>query len=350
VNAFTGSGVTFAVVFVIALGTALLLTPWVARLAARYGFAYAGRVQDLHERPTPRLGGLALYVAFGLAVAASLVLPVERRDPLEMQRLTGVLLGATVVLLLGVLDDRRPLSWLPQLAGMTLAAACPIALGVRIETIANPFGGTLLFPLWFAVPFTLFWIVGAANTVNWLDGLDGLAAGVSAIGAAAFTAHSLRIGQVSIALLPLALAGACLGFLRYNFYPARIFLGGGAYLLGYLLGTLSIIGGTKGATLLLVLGIPILDVAWQIVRRWSAGYSPTRAERGHLHHRLFALGLSQPRVVWLYYLLTAVFSVLAIGLPSGRDKLVALAGLVIVLLALLAFIARRGAGAMTKKG
>ncbi len=347
----SSSGVTFVAVFLVALGTALVATPGVARLAARYGFAYAGRVQDLHQRPTPRLGGVALYVAFGLAVATSLVLPVERRDPLELQRLTGVLLGATVVLLLGVLDDRRPLSSLPQIAGLTLAAACPIALGVRIETIANPFGGTPpQFSLWFAVPFTLFWIVGAANTVNWLDGLDGLAAGVSAIGAAAFTAHSLRIGQVSIALLPLAMAGACLGFLRYNFYPARIFLGGGAYLLGYLLGTLSIIGGTKGATLLLVLGIPILDVAWQIVRRWSAGYSPAQAERGHLHHRLFALGLSQPRVVWLYYLLTAVFSVLAIGLPSGRDKLVALAGLVVVLLILLAFIAQRGAGNVVKQG
>ena len=219
---------TFVVVFVIALGTALVATPGVARLAARHGFAYAGRVQDLHQRPTPRLGGLALYVAFGLAVATSLVLPVERRDPLELQRLKGVLLGATVVLFLGVLDDRRPLSSLPQIAGLTLAAACPIALGVRIETIANPFGGTPpQFPLWFAVPFTLFWIMGAANTVNWLDGLDGLAAGVSAIGAVAFTAHSLRIGQASIALLPLAMAGACLGFLRYNFYPARIFLGGG---------------------------------------------------------------------------------------------------------------------------
>jgi len=204
-------------------------------------------------------------------------------------------------------------------------------------------------PLPLDVAATLAWYVVIINAFNLIDGMDGLAAGLACIAALGLTGSFLLRHLPTDAMVVLGFLGACLGFLRYNFYPARIFLGGGAYLLGYLLGTLSIIGGTKGATLLLVLGIPILDVAWQIVRRWSAGHSPAQAERGHLHHRLFAMGLSQPRVVWLYYLLTAVFSVLAIGLPSGRDKLVALAGLVVVLLALLAFIARRGT-IVSKKG
>jgi len=333
-----------ALVFGCAFLLALFLTPRVARWAQAHGFHYATRVQDIHVRPTPRLGGVPLYIAFVSAIGMSWLLPVPRPDVQEPYRVAGVLLGATIILLIGVLDDRQPLSPWPQLAGQAAAGVIALLLGVRADFVANPFGGTLNFPLWLAVGFTLFWILGATNTVNWLDGLDGLAAGVAAIAAIVLALHSLRLGQQSIALLALALAGATLGFLPYNFYPARIFLGGGAYLLGYLLGTLSIIGGTKGATLLLVLGIPILDTAWQIFARLRRGRSPMQAGREHLHHRLFNLGLSQPRVVALYYALSMAFGALAIGLSTGLEKLVALIGVVLVLIIILVALEKRGSG------
>lgn len=329
------------VVFVVALLVAVLATPPVARWARDHGYFYDRRAQDIHSRVVPRLGGLPVFAAFAAAVAVSWLLPVPRPDAQEPARVAGVLLGSLVILVLGVRDDRRPLGPLPQLAGQVLAALVAIALGVRAEFIANPLGGVLDFPLLVSVGFTLFWILGATNTVNWLDGLDGLACGVTAVAALALALHSTTLGQQSIALLAVALAGACLGFLPFNFHPARIFLGGGAYLLGYLLGTLSIIGGTKGATLLLVLGIPILDTAWQILRRLRRGRSPMEGERGHLHHRLFDLGLSQPKVVLIYYALAIVFGALALGLPSGLEKLVALGGMGVLAVAVLIVLDRR---------
>lgn len=329
------------VVFAVAFAVAFLLTPPVARWAQAHGFYYASRAQDIHTRPTPRLGGIPLFAAFAVAVGVSWLLPVPRPDVQEPARVLGVLLGSVIILFLGIRDDRSPLPPLPQFGGQVLAAVLAVALGVRADFIASPFGGMVDFPTAFAVAFTLFWILGATNTVNWLDGLDGLACGVTAIAALALALHSSRLGQQSIALLALALAGACLGFLPHNFHPARIFLGGGAYLLGFLLGTLSIIGGTKGATLLLVLGIPILDTAWQILGRLRRGRSPMQGERGHLHHRLFDLGLSQPRVVALYYGLSIIFGALAVGLPSGVEKLIALGGLVLLLVVVVVALGRR---------
>jgi UDP-GlcNAc:undecaprenyl-phosphate/decaprenyl-phosphate GlcNAc-1-phosphate transferase len=237
--------------------------------------------------------------------------------------------------LAGARDDRRPLGVAPQLLAQLAAAAVVILLGVRADFVANPFGGQVDLPTWLAIGFTLFWILGATNTVNWLDGLDGLAAGVVVIAALVLALHSYRLGQLSIGLLAVALAGAAAGLLPHNWHPARIFLGGGAYLLGYLLGVLSIIGGTKGATLLLVLGIPILDTAWQILGRLRRGRSPAAAERAHLHHRLFDLGLSQPQVVALYYALSIAFGGLALGLSTGIEKLIALLGVVLVLVVIL---------------
>jgi UDP-N-acetylmuramyl pentapeptide phosphotransferase/UDP-N-acetylglucosamine-1-phosphate transferase len=179
------------------------------------------------------------------------------------------------------------------------------------------------------------------NAVNWLDGLDGLAAGVGGIAALIFALHSLNMGQYSVALLPLALAGALLGFLPYNFHPARIFLGGGAPLLGFLLGALSSIGGAKGATLLLVLGIPILDVAWLIVRRLWQGRSPMQGSREHLHHRLLDAGLSQPAIVLLYYVFTLLLGGLALVLAAPVYKLIALVVGAIVLGGMFTMLARR---------
>jgi UDP-N-acetylmuramyl pentapeptide phosphotransferase/UDP-N-acetylglucosamine-1-phosphate transferase len=186
------------------------------------------------------------------------------------------------------------------------------------------------------IGFTLLWIVGMMNTVNFLDGLDGLVGGVTVIAGMVLFFHNSMLGQSSLMLLALALVGATLGFLIFNFPPAKIFLGSGAYVLGFALAVLAIIGGTKAATALLVLAVPILDVAWQILVRVRAGRSPFEPDRGHLHHRLYDSGISPRGIVLIYYALTALFGVLALRLPPGIPKLISLVligGIAVIVLA-----------------
>jgi UDP-N-acetylmuramyl pentapeptide phosphotransferase/UDP-N-acetylglucosamine-1-phosphate transferase len=198
-----------------------------------------------------------------------------------------------------------------------------------------------------AVLFTLVWIVGMTNAINWIDGLDGLAAGVSLVACVVLFIVTLfprdaTSGQYTLAYLPLILGAAILGFLPFNVHPARIFMGdSGAMFLGFTLAILSIIGGAKIASALLVLGIPLLDAAYLIIYRLLRGRSPMSADRGHLHHRLLDLGLSQQQVVMVFYLLSAAFGVLAFLLPSGLTKLYALIVMVVVLVGLLVYISRR---------
>ncbi len=313
----------FPLVFTIAFLIALAVTPIAARLAARTGAVDQPAARRIHTQPTPRWGGLPLFIAFFAAVGVSLVYP--RSDPNEAVRLLGLFLGGVVMFAIGTADDHHELKPLPQLCAQFLAASLAIGSGVLIREIPNPLGGLLTFEMWFAILFTLFWLVGMMNTINWLDGVDGLAAGIVAIAGLVLFAHTFRLGQDSIALLALALVGSALGFLIFNFHPAKIFMGSaGAGVLGFALGVLSIIGGAKVATALLVLGIPILDVAWQIVSRVRAGRSPFVADRGHLHHRLLDAGLSARTIVVLYYAFTAFFGALALLLPSGLYKLIAL--------------------------
>ena len=327
----------YLAVFAVPLVLAFFLTPLVGRLARRWRFVdYPREPRRLHEAPTPKLGGIALLTPFLIAVGLSLILlplTLEARPdlPHELRRLAGVIVGSLIVFLVGIYDDKRELSPWPQLLAQFMAAGVAIYSGIVIYEISSPFGGPIHFPAWFAVAFTIFWLMGMMNTVNWLDGLDGLAAGITVIASLIFFVHSNRLGQVSIALLPLALAGCALGFLPYNFYPARVFMGtSGALFLGFALGTLSIIGGAKAATALLVLGIPILDVAWQIVNRLRQRRSPFLGDRGHLHHRLLDMGVSHRRVVLLFYLLCASFGGLALLLPPGLYKLYALFALGVV--------------------
>lgn len=313
----------FILVFATAFGLALVLTPIAARLAPRLGTMDQPAARRVHTAPIPRFGGLPLFVAFFGAVAVSLIYP--RSDPFELTRLAGLFLGALVLFALGAYDDHRELSAWPQLVAQIVAACIAVASGVLIQEVRNPFGGTLEFDLWFSVPFTIFWIVGMTNTVNWLDGIDGLAGGVIAIAGIVLLFHALSIPQYSIALLALALIGAVLGFLPFNFAPARIFMGSaGALFVGYALGVLSIIGAARVAFALLVLGIPIVDVAWQIMSRLRAGKSPFVADSRHLHHRLLDAGLSQRAVVLFYYLFTALSGILALVIEDRFYKLIAL--------------------------
>ncbi len=322
----------FLIVFFLALGIALTVTPLVERLGRRMKIVSmpgGRRINEGDQRQVSKLGGVSLFLAFTITVLAAQLLPVPRLDPYEVIRLVGLLLGGAIIFVTGLLDDIYHFGSLPQFIGQFLAAAVAIAFQIFIEFFNNPLSGeqTEAWPYIVTVALSFFWLVGMMNTVNWLDGLDGLAGGVAFIaGTMLFINSAFRVepAQTSVSLLPLALMGSSLGFLLYNFYPARIFMGGGAMYLGYLLATLSIIGGAKMATILLVMGLPLMDVAWQVVNRLRQGKSPFEGDRGHIHFRLLDIGFGQRQIVLVYYCLCAVFGVLSLVIESQFFKFVAL--------------------------
>jgi UDP-N-acetylmuramyl pentapeptide phosphotransferase/UDP-N-acetylglucosamine-1-phosphate transferase len=363
-----------ALVFGVTLLVSLLLTPLVRRVAVKRGLLdLPGEERRVHKEPVPRLGGLAMFAAFAVGVVLTFVIPIGRAEfgnaRFESTRVLLLLLGAAIIAAVMAVDDLRGMKPLPKLAWQVAAALLMIVpsllwpgganpddpsssvvhydlgAGVLTTTVQNPFGGTITLPLIAAVIFTLIWIVGMTNTINWIDGLDGLAAGVTIVACAVFFFVFVSLPQepqYTLAYLPLILGAATLGFLPYNVHPARIFMGdSGAMFLGFTLAILSIIGGAKMAAVLLVLGIPILDGAYLIIYRLLRGRSPLSSDRGHLHHRLLDIGLSQQQVVTIFYLLSAAFGVLWFLLPSRLYKLYALLVMVVILVALLVFISRR---------
>lgn len=334
------------VVFVIAFSIAALTVPVARKLSFRVGAVSKPGGRRMESAPMPRLGSIAIYAGFVAAVLASLILPIPRQDPNEITRLTGLLIGTTVCFLFWLLDDIYEFGWFPQFVAQIVAAVIAIAFSIFIEFFNNPLTGaqTDPWPFWVTVALTTFWIGIMVNTVNWLDGLDGLATGVALISCIILFLNSMYFvspAQTSVALLPLALAGACVGFLIYNFYPASIYLGGGAPMMGYLLGTLSIIGGAKMATILLVMGLPLTDFAWQVISRIRRGRNPMSGDRGHVHFRLLDSGLLSHRsIVVLYYLFCACFGLLTLFLPSQLYKFVAFSVMLILIAAGFAILIR----------
>lgn len=324
----SGDLVSFVVVLFVSFGLSFALTPLAQRLGLRWGLVDVPRGRHLHPRVMAKSGGMALYFAFTLAAILAQFLPVERTDDKEIIRLTGLLLGGAFLFLFGLLDDKHELSALPQYIAQLLAGAIAVLFLIIIEGFNNPLTGerTPEWPYIVTVTLTLFWLGFMMNTVNWLDGLDGLAAGVCAVAALMIFIHAaFRLDQVSVSLLALALFGAALGFLPYNFPPARVFMGSnGALFLGYTIGVLGIIGGAKMATVLLVMGLPLLDVVWQIVRRVSTGRNPTEGDRGHVHYRLLDAGISPRQIVLGYYVFCALFGGIALVTASRLFKLIAL--------------------------
>jgi UDP-GlcNAc:undecaprenyl-phosphate GlcNAc-1-phosphate transferase len=284
----------------VACAIVVLLTPAVGGMARFFG------VVDRSEggrRPTPRgvprLGGLALFLGVFVPALAFLPLGGEMR---------GVLLGAAVATTVGAIDDFRGLRWWEKLGGQVLAASIPVGFGVWVHQFTFPVVGVHALPEWVGAPLTVLFIVAVMNMVNFLDGLDGLAAGVCAISAFSFTLIELSLGRAEAAILTAIVFGACLGFLRHNFYPARIFMGdSGALLLGFTLSSVAVQGLLKTAALatlvlpLLVLAVPLLDTSFVVARRIKHGQPVYVADRQHLHHRFQSIGFSQPRaVVYLY--------------------------------------------------
>lgn len=320
---------TFVVVFIVAFSLSLLITPLSTRLGHILGITDRPGGRRTHQGEVSRLGGIALWAGFfgaGLLVftlSAFGVWPVVGDE--DRKLLTGVLVGSGLVFLFGLWDDWRELPAWPQFAVQFGVALIAIAFDIIVERVTLPIRGYTIFPGWITYPLTIFWIMGMINTVNWLDGLDGLAAGVAAIASLLFAVHAYSLGQTMVALFPLALAAACLGFLPFNFHPARVFMGSsGSMLLGFALASLSILAPAKVATTLLVLGIPIIDVLWLILRRWRRQGNPTQAGRDHLHYRLLDLGLSQRQIVLLYYTFCAAFGLLALLIEDRTFKLIAL--------------------------
>lgn len=331
----------YLLAFLVALGLSAALTPVAGRLARRWGIVALPGGRRQHQQPLPKLGGLPLMAAYLAGVAIIYwLLPPEGDDAFRLQ---GVVLGTLVVFIGGLIDDRWELSpWL-QFAIQFAGAAIAIGHIVFIEVFTNPLTGNEIWISWrlLAIVITLIWIVGTINTVNWLDGLDGLAAGVGTIAALLFAWHSYRLGQEAVAAFPLVLAGALLGFLPFNFSPARIFLGtAGAYFLGYNLATMAILSPAKIATALLVLAIPIIDGLWRVIDRLRQGQSPLLGDRGHLHFRLADAGLPTRLVVIAYYGVSLAFGLVAI-FASGLLKLVMLLVFGTVILAALVWLSLR---------
>ena len=336
-----------AATFVSAALLALVLTPLVRRVALRIGTVDLPNHRRVNASPVPRGGGVAVAAAFLLvalvtvAANASLALvPVPAAlSGLEIGALLG---GAALATGIGALDDVFQLRARWQLAGQLLLSAIAVGAGITVLAVNNPFGpGTISLAAPFGIGFTVLWIMGMVNSINFIDGLDGLSSGIALIAAVTLGLISLTLAQPFVAVLCFALAGALLGFLRWNFHPASVFIGtSGVMFVGFTLAVLSILGAAKVAVALLVLGVPIIDTFWIIVRRLATGRSPFTPDRGHIHHRLLDLGLSHTQTVLLIYALCAALAVLSLVL-SGTGQVYAFLGLG-MLFGLLLFALTRG--------
>jgi UDP-GlcNAc:undecaprenyl-phosphate GlcNAc-1-phosphate transferase len=265
----------------------------------------------LNKRPIPRLGGLAIFLGILVPSLAFLDLSGEMR---------GILLGAAVACVVGAVDDFRGLDPLPKLAGQVAAAAIPCAFGVWVDHFTFPFLGAVDLPAWVGMPLTVVWIVAVMNMVNFLDGMDGLASGVCAIAGLTFATLALSLGKIDAAVLSAIVAGACIGFLRHNFFPARIFMGdSGALVLGFTLATVSVAGLLKTASTvvlvlpLLILAVPIIDTSFVVAKRLKYRRPISSPDRSHLHHRFMDIGFSQRRAAVTMWAWTASLGAAALA-------------------------------------
>ena len=336
------TGVTFLpeMSFALKLLAALVLsvvvsfaaTPLVKSLAYKVGAVDVPKDnRRMHKTPIPRLGGLAIFIAFLFSVL--LFAKIDR----QMQ---GILLGAIMIVILGVLDDIMTLKALPKFLVQIAAAGVAVYHGCVIQFLSNPnvFSAETYLNLgWLSVPVTIIWIVAITNAVNFIDGLDGLAVGVSAISTASLLVIALMVQETEICIVLAALLGACLGFIPYNKNPAKIFMGDtGSTSLGFILACLSVQGLFKFYAIIsfavpfLVLGVPIFDICFAFLRRIAKGQNPMKADRGHVHHRLIDMGFNQKQAVAISYMITAILGLAAVLLTSsGELKALILIGAVL---------------------
>ena len=310
--------------FILAVLLSYALTPLVRKLAFWFGAVDKPNERKVHVAPMPRMGGLAIYLAFSLSYG----LVVIFTDAVATNVGYALLFGGGIVVITGMLDDRFELSAKMKLIGQILAASVAMYLGLRMQLITIPFTDTTVDIGYLGIPLTLLWILGVTNAINLIDGLDGLASGVSAIGAFALCVVSYMTGNTMIALMAFLLIGSILGFLRYNFFPAKIFMGdSGSLFLGFALSTMSLLE-LKQATLvsfvvpILILGIPITDTLYAMIRRKINRQPISSADKNHLHHRLLSLGFSHRNAVLVIYGISFAFALLAIFLSQSTLWLV----------------------------
>ena len=307
-----------AAALVVALLVALVATPVVKSLAFKMGAVDVPKDnRRLHDHPIPRMGGLAIFLGFLLSVLLFLDLD---------EQLRGMLLGATIIVVLGIFDDIYSLGAKLKFLIQIGAALVAVLSGNVIETLSNPnvFSSDLYWDLgWLSIPVTVLWIVAITNAVNLIDGLDGLACGVSTISSMTLLVIALVVSEGNVAILMAALAGGCIGFLPYNMNPAKIFMGDtGSTFLGYILAVVSIQGLFKFYTIIsfavpfLMLGLPIFDTAFAFIRRIAHGQSPMHADRSHVHHRLIDMGFNQKQAVAVLYIISAILGLSAVLLTT----------------------------------
>jgi UDP-GlcNAc:undecaprenyl-phosphate GlcNAc-1-phosphate transferase len=335
----TGSAVPLIVAaFLSAAAISFILTPLVRRIAFNVDAVDHPDHRRVNLVPIPRGGGVAVATAF-IVVVLAFVTTNEQLNLLatppsiDQASLVALLLGGGLAAAFGILDDYYDLRARWQFAAQLVLAGLAIALGVTIELLSNPIGpGLIHLAEPFAVGFTVLWIAGMINSINFIDGLDGLSSGVVLIAAVTLGLISLTmVTQPYVAVLCFALAGSLLGFLRWNFHPATVFVGtSGVMFMGYTLAVLSILGTAKIAVALLVLAVPIIDAFWIIVRRLVQGRSPFSPDRGHLHHRLLDVGLSHRQTVLLIYGVCIALGALSL-LLSGAGQVYAFLGVFVVI-------------------
>lgn len=313
--------VIMALAFVVAFAFTFASVPIAKIVAGKIGAIDVPRdARRMHKKATPRLGGIAVF--FGFLVSLLCFCGITKD-------LIAVLIGAIIIVVLGIIDDSRGLSAKVKFCVQILAALVVVfGGGIRIEVFTNPnlFSDLTVLQLsdWVSIPFTILWIVAITNAVNLIDGLDGLAAGISSIAAVSLVFVAIMVGEERIALIALIIAGACFGFLPFNFNPATIFLGDtGSTFLGYMLAVLSVQGGFKSyavitfAVPLLILGLPIFDTSFAILRRLFTGKGIMTPDRGHIHHRLVDMGFSQKQTVFILYAISGVLGLTAVVLAES---------------------------------
>ena len=322
--------------FMVSVIISLVMTPIVRKLAIRIGAVDIPKDnRRVHKKPIPLIGGLAIYIS--VLVTFFVFFEMDKT-------LVSILVGGTIIIISGIIDDIKGLSPKGKVVFQIISAIVLILGDVKIDAITNPFAksGTVIPLNGFSIPLTIFWVVGITNTLNLIDGLDGLAAGVAMIASLSFFAVASKFNYISIMLISIVLSGACLGFLPYNFNPAKIFMGDtGALFLGFMLAAISIEGVMKSvATIavvvpIIILGLPIFDTTFAIFRRLLNGKSIAEADKGHLHHRLLARGYSQKKTVLILYTISSVFGLVAIFISEANSKRAVVFSIVVFIITIL---------------
>lgn len=339
-------------IFIVTFCTSIAFVVKSTELFSHLGLVDQPGPRRVHKVAVPRGLGVAIFLSFLVGIGVSYVLPVERQTQ-ETERILIMVLACAIVVGVMLVDDAVSLGPLTKLVWQAIAAGLIILprlngpeKGIVIEQVNLPVAGTVVLPLAIALVATFIWLIGMMNVMNWIDGLDGLAATVTLVACTILFVHtwfgSGDLPQFTISLLPLALGAAILGFLPFNWHPARVIMGdAGAMFLGLALGVISIIGGAKIATALLTLGLPIADGLWVILFRLMHGKSPLHADRGHLHHRLLDGGWGQRAIVLTIGGLSLVFGIGSLVLPNRGLKALLLVGVGFVMVGLIAWVAAR---------